>query len=186
MWIVLSEERTLMQFKAFIIRNTCHLYLQFYIVTWRFPFRRLLPLLGLRWRSSNLSPHGCGVLSKSKLPYDWRSVSRYVLVSRTLVGLETRYYFLSVCCCLKFAVLFLWGAPSDERMRLQFAVQSLNAPRCAEPLTILYCLIWDPSNLEDQVPLFISPRTRVASYTPGHWVPFTLLLATRRATVEVF
>jgi hypothetical protein len=31
------------------------------------------------------------------------------------VGLATRYYFLSECCCLKFAVLFLWGALSDER-----------------------------------------------------------------------
>jgi hypothetical protein len=31
-----------------------------------------------------------------------RSVSQYVLVSSTLVGLATRYYFLSECCCLKF------------------------------------------------------------------------------------
>jgi hypothetical protein len=30
--------------------------------------------------------------------------------------------FLSECCCLKFAVLYLWGALSDERMGLQFAV----------------------------------------------------------------
>jgi hypothetical protein len=40
-------------------------------------------------------------------------VSRYVLVSGTLVGLATRYYLL------KFAVLFLWGALSDERTCLQ-------------------------------------------------------------------
>jgi hypothetical protein len=39
----------------------------------------------------------------------------YVLVSSTLVGLATRYYFLAECCCLKFAVLFLWGTLSDER-----------------------------------------------------------------------
>jgi hypothetical protein len=32
--------------------------------------------------------------------------------------LVTRHYFLSVCCCLKFAVLFLWGALSDERTGL--------------------------------------------------------------------
>jgi hypothetical protein len=31
------------------------------------------------------------------------------------VGLATRYYFLSECCCLKFAVLYLFGALSDER-----------------------------------------------------------------------
>jgi hypothetical protein len=45
----------------------------------------------------------------------------YVLVSTTLVGLATRYYFLSECCCLKF-VLHLLGSLSDERAGLQFAV----------------------------------------------------------------
>jgi hypothetical protein len=48
--------------------------------------------------------------------------SQYVLVSNTLVGLATRYYFLSECCCLKFAVFYLLGALSDERTGLQFAV----------------------------------------------------------------
>jgi hypothetical protein len=38
------------------------------------------------------------------------------------VGLATRYYFLSEYYSLKFAVLFLWGALSDERTGLQFAV----------------------------------------------------------------
>jgi hypothetical protein len=36
------------------------------------------------------------------------------------VGLATTYYFLSECCCLKFVVLFLWGALSDERIGLKF------------------------------------------------------------------
>jgi hypothetical protein len=49
------------------------------------------------------------------------TVSQYVLVSSTLVGLVTRYYFLSECCCLKFAVLYLWSALSDVRTGLQFA-----------------------------------------------------------------
>jgi hypothetical protein len=43
-----------------------------------------------------------------------RSVSQSVLVSSTLVGLATRYYFLSECCCLKFAVLFLWAGSKVE------------------------------------------------------------------------
>jgi hypothetical protein len=51
-----------------------------------------------------------------------QSVSQYDLISGTLVGLATRYYFLSECCRLKFAVLYLWGALSDERTGLQFAV----------------------------------------------------------------
>jgi hypothetical protein len=33
---------------------------------------------------------------------DDQSVSQYVLVSNTVVGLATRYYFLSECYCLKF------------------------------------------------------------------------------------
>jgi hypothetical protein len=50
------------------------------------------------------------------------TVSQYVLVSSTLMGLATRYYFLSECRCLKFAVLYLLGTLSDERAGLQFAV----------------------------------------------------------------
>jgi hypothetical protein len=64
-----------------------------------------------------------------------------------LVGLVTRYYFLSEGFCLKVAVLSLWGALSDERMNPQFAVQSLNGPSRSEPITILYCLIWDSPQL---------------------------------------
>jgi hypothetical protein len=58
---------------------------------------------------------------RSYFTTDGQSVSN-VFVSSILVGLATRYYFLSECCCMKFAVLFLWGALSDERSRLQFAV----------------------------------------------------------------
>jgi hypothetical protein len=50
------------------------------------------------------------------------TASQYVLVLSALVGLATRYYLLSECCCLKCAALHLWGAVSDERTRLQFAV----------------------------------------------------------------
>jgi hypothetical protein len=57
------------------------------------------------------------------------------------LGLVTRYYFLSEGCCLEVAVLFLWGTLCDERTGLQFAVQSLNGPSCAEPVTIIYCLV---------------------------------------------
>jgi hypothetical protein len=37
--------------------------------------------------------------SRSYFTTDSQSVSQYVLVSSTLVGLATRYYFLSECCC---------------------------------------------------------------------------------------
>jgi hypothetical protein len=44
----------------------------------------------------------------------------------------------------------------------------------------------DSPNMEGQVPVFISPRSRWPSYAPGHWVPFSLSPMTHRATVNVF
>jgi hypothetical protein len=41
------------------------------------------------------------------------------------LGLVTKYYFLSECCCLKVAVLSLWGALSDKRSGLSFVILSL-------------------------------------------------------------
>jgi hypothetical protein len=41
------------------------------------------------------------------------------------LGFVTRYYFLSEDCCLKAAVLSLWGALSDERSVLSFVILSL-------------------------------------------------------------
>jgi hypothetical protein len=58
---------------------------------------------------------------RSYFTTDSQSVSQYVLVSSTLVGLPTRYNFLPEYCCLKFAVLYLLGALSYERTSLQFA-----------------------------------------------------------------
>jgi hypothetical protein len=108
----------------------------------------------------------CGNRSR-KLLYDWRSVSQSICLGvEPTLGLVTRYYFMSEGCCLKVAVLFLWGALSDE-----FAVQSLSGSSGTEPVTKLHCLIWKSRNLEGKVPVFISPRNRaepgslyVASY----------------------
>jgi hypothetical protein len=91
-------------------------------------------------------------LSEVEVIWGWHSVSYYVLV----------WSPLSECCCLKIAVLFLWGAISDERTGLQFTVPSLNCPSRAEPVTIFYCLIWNSPNLEGQVPVFVCPSNRVA------------------------
>jgi hypothetical protein len=54
------------------------------------------------------------IRSKSKLLYDWRSVSQYVLMSSPLWDLWS-----DITSCRKVAVLFLWGALSDERTGLQ-------------------------------------------------------------------
>jgi hypothetical protein len=71
-----------------------------------------------------------------------------------------------ISSCRNVAVLSLWGALSDDRTGLQFAVQSLNGASRAEPVTKLYCLIRDFPNLEGQVPVFISPRNSVARLYP--------------------
>jgi hypothetical protein len=44
--------------------------------------------------------------------------------------------------------------------------QSLLGRSPAEHTTIFYCLIWDSPNLEGQIPVFISPRNRVAQLYP--------------------
>jgi hypothetical protein len=86
----------------------------------------------------NTYPSGDKSKSQSYFTTDSQSVC---LGFEPTLGLATRYYFLSECCCLKFAVLSLCGALSDERTGLQFAVQSLNGPSPAELATIFYCLI---------------------------------------------
>jgi hypothetical protein len=75
-------------------------------------------------------------------------------VSGTLLGLVTRYYFLSEGCCLKVAVLCLWGALSDERAGLQLAVQSLSGLSHVEPVT--------PPTWRARFLYLYPPRNRVA------------------------
>jgi hypothetical protein len=52
------------------------------------------------------------------------TVSQYVLVSRPLCGRLTRYCLLFESLGMKFVVLSLWGALSDERPGLSFVRQS--------------------------------------------------------------
>jgi hypothetical protein len=66
-------------------------------------------------------------------------------------------------------LLFMFGVPLDGRADSQFAMQSLNDPSRAEPVTILYCLMWESSNLKKQVPVFISPKNKVAQLYPRSW-----------------
>jgi hypothetical protein len=61
-------------------------------------------------------------------------------------------YFLSSSC----------RAPSLTRGRVCNFQRNHSLVSHAGPITIYYCLIWDSPNLEGQVPIFISPRNRVA------------------------
>jgi hypothetical protein len=49
--------------------------------------------------------------------------------------------------------------------------QSILGRSPAELTAIFYCLIWDSPNLEGQVPVFISPRNRVAQLYPRTLLP---------------
>jgi hypothetical protein len=67
----------------------------------------------------------------------------------------------------------MWGALSEERIGLSFTITAVprqrGHPRVSSPvglMTIFYCLIRDSPNLEGQVPVFISPRNRVAQLYP--------------------
>jgi hypothetical protein len=57
-------------------------------------------------------------LSESESLYGWQSASPYVLVSSPLCGRLNMYCFLFKSLGLKFVVLSLWGALSDERSGL--------------------------------------------------------------------
>jgi hypothetical protein len=94
-----------------------------------------------------------------------QSVSQYVLVSGTLVGLTTRYYFLSECCCLKFAVLYLWGAaicgvitywPESLRTRNHNLLSHLRLPQPGGPGSRIHI----PRNMVAQ----LYPRTLGSLY----------------------
>jgi hypothetical protein len=122
--------------------------------------------------------------SKLKLTYDRRSVSQSVSVSGSHLEPMTKFFYsvwqLQVYCC---------GAPSLMRGRvsnlliyllLGLARAVMLRSKSWRTETIFYCPIWDSPNLEGQVPVFISPRNRVAQLYPGHWVPFLSPLTTRR------
>jgi hypothetical protein len=105
-------------------------------------------------------------LNQSESKYfttDGRSISQYVIVSSPLWDL-----WPDITSCPKVVFFSPWGALSDDRTGLQFAVQSLNGSSRAEPATIVYCLIWDSPN-RARLPYLYPPGTGWSRYTPGHW-----------------
>jgi hypothetical protein len=127
---------------------------------------------------------------KLKLVYGRQSVGQSVLVPGSHLEPVTTFLL-----SLWWFRVSLYGVPSLTRRRIYnllyncfraLSEQSLLDQSSAELTAIFYYLIWDSPNLEGQVPVFISLRNRVVSYTLGNWVPFLSPLTTRRATVEVF
>jgi hypothetical protein len=104
---------------------------------------------------------------RSKLLYDSQSVSEYVLVSSALVGLATRYYFLSECCCLKFAVLYLWGRPlwpEDWSATCSAISQWSESLRTRNHTLLSHLRLPQPRGPGPRV--YIPPRNRVAQLYP--------------------
>jgi hypothetical protein len=103
------------------------------------------------------------------------TVSRPVCTGvRRPSGTCDQFFFLLEICFRQFRVCY-FVAPSLTRGRIcnllyncfwSLPEQSLLGRSPAEPTTIFYCLIWDSSNLEAQVPVFISPRNKVAQLYP--------------------
>jgi hypothetical protein len=65
--------------------------------------------------------------------------------------------------------------------------QSFSGPSPRGLVTIFYCLRFEtPPTWRARSPYLYPPGTGWPSYTPRHWVPFSLPPTTCRATVEVF
>jgi hypothetical protein len=85
-------------------------------------------------------------------------------------GTRDQFFFLFEICFRQLWVCYFL-APSLTRGRVcnllyncfwALPERSLLGLSPAELTALFYCLIWDSSNLEGQVPVFISPRNRVA------------------------
>jgi hypothetical protein len=111
---------------------------------------------------------------KLKLIYDRQSVGQSVMVSGAHLGPLTNFSF-----AMRFSVdscgFVVFVAPSLTRGRVCNSLlncfwalpeQSLLSRSPVELTAIFYCLVWDSPNLEGQVPVFISPRNRVAQLYP--------------------
>jgi hypothetical protein len=117
-------------------------------------------------------PPGTGLvpLLKLKFIYDRQSVGQSVMVSGTC----DQFFFLFEISFRQLCVSY-FVAPSLTRGWVcnllyncfwALPEQSLLGRSPAELLTTFYCLIWDSPNLESQVPIFISPRNRMAQLYP--------------------
>jgi hypothetical protein len=120
---------------------------------------------------------------KLKLIYDRQSVGR--LSVRRPSGTCDQFFFLLeisfrqlLVCCFVEPSLTRWRVCNLLYNCFWFLPeQSLLSRSPAKLTTIFYYLIWDSPNLEGQVPVFISPRNRVAQlYHPGTGLPFCRLL----------
>jgi hypothetical protein len=97
-------------------------------------------------------------------------VSQYVLVSSTLVGLATRYYFLSEICRLVSVGRPLW---EDDGSAICSAIAQCSESRRTRNHTLLSHLrLPQPGGPGSRIYVY-PPGTGWPSFISGHWVPFT-------------
>jgi hypothetical protein len=122
------------------------------------------------------------------------SVNRPVrLAVRHPSGTRDQFFFLLEIFFRQLRVGY-FVVPSLTRVRFcnllyncywALSEQSLLGQSPSELTIIFYSVIWDSTNLEAEVPVFISPRNRLAQLYPGHWIPILSPLTNCRAAVEV-
>jgi hypothetical protein len=128
-------------------------------------------LIKMRYSNNVLKP-------ESRLLYDWRfTANQFVLVPNTLRPTAINLLFqLNPCSYSPYVTSSLmrgWVYCSQLLLNNTSAI-ILGSKSCGTHDHILLSQIRDSPILEGQVPVFISPRNRVAQlqYNPRQWVPF--------------
>jgi hypothetical protein len=104
-------------------------------------------------------------------------------------GQRSAFYY-----CQTVAGFLMWDVLSDEWTVLFFAIATDPRQRSHSRVRVpwnswpYFTKILDSPNPEDQVPAYtyMSPGTRLPTYTQGHWISFSSSPTASRATVEVF
>jgi hypothetical protein len=121
----------------------------------------LLQPAGLRWRYL-YSPHVGEV--EVEVEVDVRPTVSWpaYLGVRHLSGTRDQFFFLLEISFRQLRVCYFVAPSLTRRWVSALPEQSLLGRSPAELTALFYCLIWDSLNLEGRVPVFISPRNRVA------------------------
>jgi hypothetical protein len=120
---------------------------------------------------------------ETKLLCDWRSTANQFVFGSSPLKLTTRDF-----AAIVLTKHLLWRRGWVCRLQLLVVLDKaviLRSESCGTNEQILLSQIRDSPNLECEVPVFISPRNRVARLYLKHWVPFSSPPATRRTTVDV-
>jgi hypothetical protein len=108
--------------------------------------------------------------SESELLYDWRFTAKQFILATSPLGLMTSNFIFQLNTCgysphVTSSLTRSWVCPLQLLLVLASAVILMSEPRGSHD-HILLSQIRDSPNLEDLVPIFISPRNKVARLYP--------------------